>query len=202
MKVFGIGLSKTGTTSLGVALSQLGFYHLHGPDVNSIGYWQKEDWKKLRERIEAYDSFEDWPWGLLYEKIDEWFPDSKFILTKRSSPEVWFESSVEFRKVKGPSPLRKSIFGFSQPLPKNKGPHIMFYKSHLNEVRKYFHDKPNKLLEVCWEEGDGWKELCDFLEVKTIPNKLFPHKNRKEANQKKRFYTHFFKGCLSKFRKI
>jgi hypothetical protein len=30
---------------------------------------------------------------------------------------------------------------------------------------------------VCWENGDGWKELANFLE-KPVPDQPFPHINK------------------------
>ena len=44
------------------------------------------------ERARDYDAFEDLPWCLLYRELDEAFPGSKFVLTVRSSSEVWLRS--------------------------------------------------------------------------------------------------------------
>jgi hypothetical protein len=38
-------------------------------------------------------------------------------------------------------------------------------------------DKPGRLLEVCWETGDGRKELCGFLRH-PMPDLPFPHGNQ------------------------
>ena len=37
--------------------------------------------------------------------------------------------------------------------------------------------RPEDLLIVDWEKGQGWKELCSFLN-KSVPNVSFPHDNR------------------------
>ena len=46
------------------------------------------------------------------------------------------------------------------------------------EVREYFRNRPDDLLEVCWENNDGWDKLCTFLEVDK-PTIAFPHANAK-----------------------
>ena len=35
---------------------------------------------------------------------------------------------------------------------------------------------PDDLLEVCWENGDGWNELATFLGCE-LPTSPFPHAN-------------------------
>jgi hypothetical protein len=44
-------------------------------------------------------------------------------------------------------------------------------------VRAYFAGRPDDLLEVCWEAGDGWKELASFL-GQPVPALPFPHLNK------------------------
>ena len=50
-----------------------------------------------------------------------------------------------------------------------------FYEKHLVEVRSYFAGT-ERLLEVCWDEGDGWEQLCPFLD-RPVPDVAFPHSN-------------------------
>ena len=58
--VFGIGLSKTGTTSLGVALQQLGFRH-KSYDAELLEKWHFGKVDEVLAGMEAYSSFEDFP---------------------------------------------------------------------------------------------------------------------------------------------
>ena len=44
--------------------------------------------------VEQFDAFEDNPWPLLYRELDERFPGSKFILTRRPT-ENWINSQVK-----------------------------------------------------------------------------------------------------------
>ena len=60
--------------------------------------------------------------------------------------------------------------------------HVEFYHRHNREVREYFRDRGTDLLEVCWENGDGWGELSKFLGHPT-PAVPFPHE-RKGVDQK------------------
>lgn len=51
------------------------------------------------------------------------------------------------------------------------------YRRHNAEVRQYFSDRGDDLLEVDWSRGDGWNELCGFV-GKPVPSIPFPHANR------------------------
>ena len=50
------------------------------------------------------------------------------------------------------------------------------FRRHEREVREYFADRPDDLLVVDWEQGDGWSELTRFLK-KPTPNARFPWAN-------------------------
>jgi hypothetical protein len=58
--------------------------------------------------------------------------------------------------------------------------YIRYYEDHLRSVRDYFRDRPDALLDVCWEEGHGWEELSRFLGL-AKPEKSFPHANKSAA---------------------
>ena len=65
---------------------------------------------------------------------------------------------------------------------------IMSYLRHNAEVEDYFKGT-QKLLVMDMEAGDGWSELCDFLNIKA-PAGPFPQRNRQryqpdEAKQMK-----------------
>ena len=52
--------------------------------------------------------------------------------------------------------MHTKIFG--SPLP-TQAPDLWLakYSSHLSDVRAYFTDA-DRMIELCWEEGDGWPE--------------------------------------------
>jgi hypothetical protein len=50
------------------------------------------------------------------------------------------------------------------------------YESHRRRVLDHFSGREQDLLVVCWETGDGWNELCRFLQ-RPLPDQRFPHEN-------------------------
>lgn len=174
-KIVGIGLARTGTSTLGFCLKHWGLNH-RACDEIAFDMWRNNQCDKLLTRAMEFDSFDDWPWPLVYKEIDKEFTGSKFILTRRKDPHVWFRSIQRHSKWTGPNDFRKYIFGFEMPHG-HKKEYIDYYNQHLDSVRDYFRDRPDDFIEVCWEEGDGWNELSTFLEFEcpTIP---FPHINK------------------------
>lgn len=189
-KIFGIGLQRTGTTSLGRALALLGFNHC-GFQAELVNHYRQGDMAKVIAATEQYDSFEDWPWPLIYQQLHDIYPDALFVLTTRASEDRWFESMVKHAKfvaqkraiandgdlnARGRKSFRAEVYGYDNP-EDNRGHHIDFYRSHCRAVRDYFSDKPASLIEVCWEHGDGWSELCAGLGVPVPQKHDFPHVN-------------------------
>lgn len=175
-KVFGIGLNKTGTTSLKLAFEKLGFRHL-ARKPRLFKHWKRQEYDAIFERIEDYETFEDWPWPLMVPELLARYPDAKFILTRRASPEKWVESLKRHAERTNPSNNpRHVIFGRSYPHG-YEAEHIRHYDDHLKRVRALFAGQPDHLVELCWEDGDGWTELCDFLAL-PVPRIAFPHANK------------------------
>ena len=175
-KVFGIGLHKTGTSTLGRCLEILGYQPHISHHLESLRLWKAEALEDLVPIIEAHRSFEDWPWPLMYTFLYEQFPNSKFILTKRKSPQKWYSSLHKHAQRTGPTEFRQLIYGYYMP-EENPNYHLNFYKQHNQAVEQFFEKHaPEKLLVVCWEEGDRWSEICQFLN-KPEPSLPFPHLN-------------------------
>ncbi|MEM8680339.1 MAG: sulfotransferase, partial [Planctomycetota bacterium] len=121
---------------------------------------QKDD---LHAWMQRFDSFEDWPWPLMYREIDSWFPDAKFILTLRDSDERWYRSLCKMAVRMGPlNDFERHIYGYTMPQGR-KSQHLEFYHRHNEEVMSYFNDRPHKLLRLCWETGEGVTALPEFL---------------------------------------
>ncbi len=187
-KVFCVGLFRTGTTSIRRAL------HLLGYRTNK-GYWGilKDDWwgnflpgrthehaavyrttckndpavfGVIKERARHFDAFSDAPWLCLYKELDAWYPGSKFILTLRKDSRTLAESDYAYWQRRGIPAAR---------IPARER-FIERYEQHNRDVRAYFAHRPD-LLEVCFERGDGWKELCAFLNT-PVPGVPFPHLNK------------------------
>lgn len=186
-KVFGVGLSRTGTTSLQFALKHLGYRHRGSCGRMLRKVVVEQEWSSLFVEAEKYDSFEDVPWCLFYKELDEQFPGSKFILTVRSDADAWLSSCIRHcrnRERNGRSSESwELVYGYCSPVGR-ENEHRKLYESHNKAVRDYFAGRPGQLLEVCWEDGSGWCEVCEFL-GHTVPSVPFPHKHRSETPAKR-----------------
>lgn len=171
-KILGIGLSRTGTTSLAVALNLLGFPAVHYPTRMS--------------QIEAHAAATDISVSLIFKKLDRRFPGSCFIMTMRSL-KPWLESCERYWEKNAETFARKP---FVMKLEKrfyggegfNRRKYIDSRDRHLSDVEEYFRDRANDLLYLdLFENLDPWRSLCAFLDVPTL-NGPFPHENRADVS--------------------
>jgi|LakMenEpi03Aug12_release.lakeMendotaPanAssembly.Ray.scaffolds.fasta_scaffold258540_2 hypothetical protein len=178
-KVFGIGWAKTGTTTLGLCMETLGYRHM-SQNLSLVADLKMGDLTRILSIASRFDSFDDWPWIMLFREMDGFFPNSRFILTKRT-PDRWLRSYRNMLRVQGPvteemNSIRSTLYRL--PFPDvTDGELLERYQRHNDEVQDYFRDRPNDLLLVNWEEGHGWRELCGFLGM-AMPEVPFPHANR------------------------
>lgn len=169
MKIFGIGLSNTGTRSLSKALSILGFKTIHYP-------WSFE-------QIEEHQASTDIPVSARYKKLDLIYPNSKFILTIRPIEE-WIERRRLKPPDKGPisnwmAESRMLLYGsivFDQE--KYTEAYINYHK----EVEKYFHNRKSDLLILPLSEKNKWNLICDFLN-KDIPRSAYPWEGKSKKKK-------------------
>ena len=179
MKVFGIGWAKTGTTTLGKCFEALGFDH-QSQDLSLVSGIPTGDLSRLFALAERKETFEDWPWIVLYRELDKQFPGSRFVLTKRE-PDKWIRSYRNMLAKQGEASndlnqIRRILYGL--PFPHvSEEQLIERYENHNSEVEDYFRTRSKDLLIVNWEQGDGWEALCSFL-GREIPNTPFPHANK------------------------
>lgn len=174
-KCFGVGPSKTGTKTLRSVLRILG-YKTISFEPELMKDLSRGSYSKALAVARDFDGFECWPWSLLYRELDSAFPGSKFILTTRLDSATWFESLCRHAKKTGPTIYRKVAYGYVDPW-EDEQAHLTIYENHLKEVTEHFKGRPDQLLRVCWERGDGWAEVCSFL-GRPVPNLPFPHENR------------------------
>lgn len=177
MKIFGIGLNKTGTTTLGLCGEILGYRRKSHDRELLQDVVEKNDLSRIKEVVLRYDLFEDWPWPLIYKELDREYPESKFILTVRKTDTKWLDSLKKHSLRTDPDQhSRKLVYGYNYPQGHERA-HLDFYNNHNADVRQYFSGREDQFLEVCWENEHGWQELCDFLGQKK-PEVEFPHANR------------------------
>jgi hypothetical protein len=180
-KVFGIGFNKTGTSSLGAALRHLGYRHVSHSSA-MLAAWQANDFDRIIAETRHHDSFEDWPWPLVFRQLyGEYGDDAHYVLTVRASSEAWLKSLMQHSLTTNPDrPMRSAVFGHKYPHGR-EAEHIRLYEEHNRTVRAYFAARPKApFIELCWERGDGWNELCAFLGV-AAPDMPFPHVRPNES---------------------
>lgn len=183
-KIFGIGWAKTGTTTLGKCFEILGYNH-QPQRLDFVADLKTDDLSRILELADKKDTFEDWPWLLLFKELDRAFPGSRFVLTQRDS-QKWVKSysnmlnnhEVASEEV---NEIRRILYGL--PFPDvTENQLIARYQKHNSEVSTYFRDRPNDLLIVDWEQESEWGKLCEFL-GKPVPEQSFPHANKGEYHK-------------------
>ena len=167
--IFGIGLSKTGTTSLNRALCMLGTESVHYPDRDLMldGHYA--------EALEGYAGATDITVSMCFRELDEAFPGSRFILTLRDRVD-WLDSMrrhLARRTLDGSSRAGEvrmrtyNLIEFDEPALASA------FDAHHDRVRAHFARRPDDLLEMHLCDGEGWERLCPFLGL-PIPDEPFP----------------------------
>jgi hypothetical protein len=169
-RCWGIGLGRTGTTTLCQAYSILGYRNvLHNPSF---------------EELRSADAGADNGVAIFYKYLDYIYPGSKFVLSVRDL-ESWLESMQYIISVSPVNSLGDHIPIMRRMLIYEtiRFDRIKFadaYARHYDNVQHYFRDRPEDLLEINIVAGEGWEKLCPFLEV-SIPPVPFPHAHRRPA---------------------
>lgn len=192
MRVIGVGLGRTGTTSIQRALEHLGYHaynfeaviqHQHFDAWCDLVQGQTPDWETI---FAGYDASISWPACFFYRELHAAYPDARFILTTRA-PERW---AASVKRV-FPHMAKLQAFRFiprvqamvnlmnTMMIPKfgSFDPHtahlINFIEEHNRAVQAYF--PPEQLL--IYEVKDGWEALCAFLGHQ-VPSTDFPYENQ------------------------
>lgn len=179
-KVFGVGMHRTGTTSLRSAMPMLGY--------RTVKPWRwtgrySDTLKKENVLTDAfylsanYDAAIYMPFMTFYKELYLAYPDAKFILTERNE-DSWVKSMTDFFGKRNWPEVR---FAFGcDATPENEESLRAVFRRHNREVKRFFEDKPGSLLVMNLSKGDGWKELCDFIGA-DAPNAAFPKSNERDS---------------------
>jgi Sulfotransferase domain len=185
--IFGIGFSKTGTTSLASALRRLGYTTIHG---DGRGSWPGADeGATLIRAIEAgdyrlptfelFEAFVDNPYFIIWKQLDNMFPRAKFILTLRDE-NAWIDSCIRYYHGRRVRPMRSWLFGeHADPSASRcaRDAWLDAYRKHNNAILHHFSSAEDRFVVMNLSEGDGWEKLCGLLGA-PIPAKPFPHMNQ------------------------
>jgi len=185
-KLFIIGLPRTGTTSISVALLE------HNFKVAHTAY--------TKRAFELADVISDAPCFSDYVQLDELFPGSKFVYLERDL-ESWVPSIQMLLKKMQPElhektgylhPVLKRSFSTTFELLTTIDPldhqHLKScYLKHQDKVFNYFKHR-NDLLSIDVSEKNSLKKLLDFLGIQAENSTDFPHLNKgKQVDNWKEF---------------
>lgn len=201
-KYFCIGRNKTGTTSLKVAFEQLGFVvgNQYRAEKLMDEYWNN-NFQTIIDYCKTARVFQDVPFSYpeTYKQMDKAFPNSKFILTIRDSPDQWYDSLLKFHSKKfgkGIKPTWETLKstdyiykGWSyknrinlykmteQQDPYDKEILTKHYINYNNEIKHYFKNRPDDLLVLNLSEENAYQKFCNFIGVKSNETH-FPWENK------------------------
>lgn len=185
-KIFGLGLSRTGTRSLTGALQVLGYDTSHYP-IDEDTYTELSNGQYDLTLLKYHDGLTDITTVPFYQQLDKAYPGSKFILTVRDK-DAWLRSCANhwfnrpaFKHTDDPDDevhmlmrqfLRSAVYGCYNFVPERFS---WVYDQHVAAVKDYFKDRPDDLLilDIC--SGEGFEKLAPFL-GREIPTEPFPHK--------------------------
>ena len=194
LQVIGVGLGRTGTMSLKLALERLGLgpcYHMAELMMNPerTPLWiaaadGKPDWEAV---FAGYSSTTDYPACIYWRELAAAYPKAKLILTKRDK-DKWFEST------------QATIFSEAMTARIVGSPvEPFFHKTVWRDFGKRIHDRAfmtayfeehNATVEaevakkrlLVYDVAQGWEPLCKFLGV-PVPDSPFPKVNSREDMQ-------------------
>lgn len=161
-KIFGIGLSGTGTKSLVLALRKHGYSTVHLP--RSIA------------QIAKHQAAADLSVACRYRELDVLFPESRFILTVREK-ESWLDSRSRKPPDEKPVPfwmLEARLRAYGR-LSFDEAHYRRVYDEFHEGVSSFFSSCPERLLTIEIGAPDAYQQYCEFIGrepeegVKTFP---------------------------------
>jgi hypothetical protein len=171
VKIVGIGLSRTGESSLTEALVMLG-YRVHFVLAH----------ENVEEALKSprFDAFTHTPLACCYKEIDRQYPDSKFILTTRER-ESWLQSCEKRWATYHTPPqfatayndVNRRLYGIEDF---DRDTFSKAYDKHLADILQHFAGREQQLLLLNICAGEGFEKLCPFL-GKPVLAQPFPQKN-------------------------
>ena len=201
-KIFCIGLNKTGTTSLKIAMNDLGYVVGNQRKGEAlIDDWARRDYDRIIKYCQSAEFFQDTPFSIpfTYLAIHLAFPNAKFVLTVRDNPDQWYQSITKFHAKKwgknGRVPTKEDLMNatylekgrpwksnrllFNTPEndPYEKKALIEYYNRHNDSVIEYFRHLPGQLLILNVSEERAYQKLCNFLQKEPLYDS-FPWENK------------------------
>ena len=173
LKVFGVGLSRTGTSSLASFFASMGLKVIHF-DKDLTAHLPRAANTSFEWRC-VYDGFDavfDLPTAFYYRELLAVYPQALFVSSYRS-PDKWYASFANYLRVTSDGVymgaglpifgrlLHKEVYGSEEP---NRDLWIERYEAHYTDVKTTIPD--DKLLHL---DVDNWQtqppagQICTFL---------------------------------------
>jgi len=186
-KIFVIGLPRTGTTSISVAMLEAGFSVAHTAFSQATF--------ELAEVISDAPCFSD------FQQLDRLFPGSRFIYLRRDLVE-WIPSMRRLL-LKMEAHLKPKTGYFSPVLKRSfqetftlESEHLLSdqhlaacYQAHYSRVSQYFLGRED-YIEINISEPDSLAHLFRFLGLDFIAGQRFPHLNKGKRVANWKAYKH------------
>ena len=202
-KVFGIGFSKTGTTSFEQFFESLGYRVCRGHWNNSMTNYLcalhcNGDTENILDTTTYFDAFFDAPWDgtELYKLLSTAYPDALFICSRRNA-DSWFRSFRNMYLALDPNPVTavdtmKSIGAFgnyifftklfrSKQFLNQQSEVCRIYEQYYDEVDQFFSapGMEGRILNISVFDDDNLEEKnCEFLNREVPKGARFPHENK------------------------
>jgi hypothetical protein len=178
--VFGLGLPRTGTTSLAAAGEILGYRAIHTNVAMAQGIGVGNF---STENMRGFNFFSDEPYCALWKLFYGIFPKAKFILTTRDL-HSWLDSIRYMFSAHLPywdENIRKfqlKIWGITPAFWEGKADDDFLMKWYFGHHARVLDGIPRKkLLVLRLEEENKWEKLCAFL-GKALPDVAYPDMNK------------------------
>lgn len=202
-KVFCIGMNKTGTTSLLYEFVRMGISTGNQKAGEQLlSKYINGEFTSLKNYCKSARFFQDIPFSIpnIYTYLDKEFPNSKFILSVRNSPDEWYDSLIRFHTktkligVAGKLPtsdeLKQSnyvhkgwaytvhnlIYNVPYDDPYNKDILIDTYNKHIDDVMDYFKNREDDLIVINLADESSYERFKQFMGIKNKFTK-FLHEN-------------------------
>lgn len=178
-KIFCLGFQKTGTSTLGIALSHMGYsvtgYHPFRIFADDRDVTIDRLWDAARPFAHQFDAAQDTPWPLLYRHLDQEFPQARFIHVVRDEGS-WIKSACkDFGRY--PNEIHRLIYGSPYPVG-HEEEWLRVYRQHNRDVEAYFENASDRYLKIALGSPEyGWEAICAFL-GEPVPQLPWPHVNK------------------------
>lgn len=207
-KIFVIGRNKTGTTSITNEFKQRGYIIGHHNRAKLLlDDYKNGSFDPIIEFSKTAQVLSDFPFSYndTYKYVDKAFPNSKFVLALRDSPDQWYNSMTKHHGKQfgsGSIPTKedlqnsdyiykgwiwdanRSLYDSPDDEPYQKKALIENYKKHNKEVIEYFKDSKN-LLVINISEPDSYQKFCEFFGLDNLGRDNFLWSNKTSEKRKK-----------------